>query len=231
MRIAVLSAGAAEGVVESLRPTFSAETGADLDGRFGAVGAMDGRFRRGDACDVLILTDVLITSLAAEGKVTAGSVAPLGNVRTGLAVRHGEPPPDVSTPEALRSSLLAARHLYFPDPESSTGGAHFVNVLRELGIDADVAAKLRPLPNGAAAMAQLAGSTGPGGIGCTQVTEILHDGGVTLAGALPGDLALTTVYTAAVSASAAQPELAHRLVALLTTPATRQIREASGFEL
>ena len=227
----MLSAGAARGVVEALQPAFSAETSADLGGSFGAVGVMQSRFLRGEACDVLILTDVLIKSLAAEGKVTAGTVAPLGNVRTGLAVRHGEPSPDVSTPGALRSSLLAARHLWLPDPGSSTAGAHFVKVLRQLGIYGDVVAHLRPFPNGAAAMAQLAGSAEPGGIGCTQVTEILDADGLTLLGVLPGDLGLSTLYTAAVSASAAQPDLARQLVTLLTTSGTRQIREASGFEL
>jgi molybdate transport system substrate-binding protein len=231
MRIAVLSAGAARSLVDALQPAFSAETSADIDGSFGAVGMMESRFRRGDACDVLILTDVLIRSLAAEGTVTAGSAAPLGIVRTGLAVRHGEPSPDVSTPGALRSSLLAARHLYLPDPGSSTAGAHFVKVLRQLGIYGEVVANLRPSPNGAAAMAQLAGSAEPGGIGCTQVTEILDADGLTLLGVLPGDLGLSTLYTAAVSASAAQPDLARQLVTLLTTSGTRQIREASGFEL
>jgi molybdate transport system substrate-binding protein len=104
-------------------------------------------------------------------------------------------------------------------------------VLRQLGIYGEVVANLRPSPNGAAAMAQLAGSAEPGGIGCTQVTEILDADGLTLVGVLPGDLGLSTLYTAAVSASAAQPELARQLVALLTTSGTRQIREASGFEL
>lgn len=231
MELHILSGGAAKGIVGALEASFSAETGAALRGTFGAVGLMRDKLLAGAPCDVLILTAALIDGLTKDGHAVPGSSASLGRVKTGVAVRRGDASPDVSTPEALKAALTAARGIYFPDPEKATAGIHFVNVLRKLGIHEQVKGALRPYPNGATAMHALGEAAEPGLIGCTQVTEILYTGGVTLVGALPQEFELATVYTAAVCARAEQPELARRLVALLTSDASRRVREQGGFEL
>jgi molybdate transport system substrate-binding protein len=230
MDLHLLSGGAAQGVVKALWPQFSADTGAQLKGAFGAVGIMKDRFLAGEACDVLILTEALIDGLAQDGHVDAATRAPLGSVKTGIAVRAGDPVPDVSSAEGLKAALLDARGIYFPDPEKATAGIHFVNVLKRLGIHAEVAKKLRPYPNGATAMQHLAQADEAGVIGCTQVTEILYTEKVALAALLPKEFELATVYTAAVSAKAAQPEIARRLTALLGGAQSRSVREKGGFE-
>lgn len=230
MDLHILSGGAAQGVVKALEQAFSAEAGVALKGTFGAVGVMKEKLLAGAPCDVLILTAALIEQLTKDGHVIAGSSAPLGRVKTGIAVRRGDPVPDVSTPDALKAAMLAARGIYFPDPERATAGIHFANVLKQLGIYADVERYLRPYPNGATAMGQLAQSTESGLIGCTQVTEILYTDNVTLAGPLPKAFELATVYTAAVCSKAAQPEIAHRLVRLLTTEPSQSVRTQGGFE-
>lgn len=231
MTLPVLSAGAAKGVVTALRPAFRESAGIDLDARFGAVGAMRANLLNGIPCDVLILTRTLIDDLTADGRLRPGSVASLGQVKTGLAVRSGDPAPDVSTHDSLRRSLLDAHEIYLPDPERSTGGIHFVKVLRSLGIYDQVAPCLRPYPNGATAMAQLAQSREPVAIGCTQLTEVLYTDGVELIATLPGELGLTTLYTAAVTATAAQPDQAQLLVTMLTSEFSRRIRQDGGFAL
>jgi molybdate transport system substrate-binding protein len=230
MDVHLLSGGAAQGVVKALWPDFSADTGAALKGAFGAVGIMKDRFLAGEACDVLILTAALIDGLAKSGHVDAGTATPLGSVKTGIAVRAGDPMPEVSSAAGLKAALLDARGIYFPDPEKATAGIHFIDVLKRLGIHADVEQNLRPYPNGATAMQHLAQATEAGLIGCTQVTEILYTEKVTLVAALPKEFELATVYTAAVSATAAQPELARRLVALLGGAQSRDVREQGGFE-
>jgi molybdate transport system substrate-binding protein len=131
----------------------------------------------------------------------------------------------------LRAALLAARGIYFPDPQKATAGIHFINVVKKLGILNQVEAALRPFPNGATAMAHMAQADEPGLLGCTQVTEILYTQGVTLVAPLPAEFELATVYTAALSTRADQPELARRLVAALSGEASRALREQGGFEL
>jgi molybdate transport system substrate-binding protein len=126
--------------------------------------------------------------------------------------------------------LLEARGIYYPDPEKATAGIHFVNVLKQLGIYSDVEKNLRVYPNGATAMQHLAQATEPGLIGCTQVTEILYTDNVKLVGALPKEFELATIYTAAVSSKAAQPDAARKLVQLLGSEKSRSVRSQGGFE-
>jgi molybdate transport system substrate-binding protein len=151
-------------------------------------------------------------------------------VRTGIAVRSGDPAPEVGSPEALRTALLAADAVYFPDPERATAGIHFARVLRELGIADAMRERLRPFPNGATAMRELAAATSARPIGCTQHTEILYTPGVRLVAALPREFELATPYTAAVSARSADAALARRFVDLLAGPAAQPLRASGGFE-
>ena len=229
MRLHVLSGGAAQGVVAALSGEFQATTGYAIDGTFGAVGAMKEKLLGGAPADVLILTRALIDELADAGHVEAGTRADLGQVRTGVAVRAGDPTPDVRSPAALRTTLRGAGAIFFPDPQRATAGIHFARVLETLGIAAEVAGRLSTHPNGATAMRALAKATGERPIGVTQITEILGTPGVALVAPLPREFELATVYTAAVCTRAAAPEAAHRLVALLAAEGRRPLREQAGF--
>ena len=226
----VLSAGAAKGLVEALAPAFHAATGTTIRGEFGAVGAIREKWLAGARCDVIILTDAMLDAMAREGRVDAATVAPLGRVRTGVAVRAGEPLPDIGNREALRRTLLAASELYLPDTERSTAGMHCLKVLRALGIHDDVSARVRAFPNGAIAMRELAQSREPGCIGCTQITEIRYTPGVALVGPLPAEFELATVYSAAVATTAQARAAALQFVQLLAAPASRELRQSGGFE-
>ena len=230
MDLKILSGGAAKGVVTALQQDFAADTGAVIAGTFGAVGAMKDKLLAGEACDVMILTAALIEALAASGHLVAASAAPLGRVRTGIAVRTGEALPMIADRDSLRASLVQARGIYFPDPLLATAGIHFVNVLKRLGIHDEVRSRLRPFPNGATAMGALAQSTEAGLIGCTQITEIKYTEGVTLVGPLPKEFELATVYSAAVCSGSAQPETAAALVKLLSGSRSAPLRAAGGFE-
>lgn len=226
----LLCAGAAQGLVKALQERFFVDTGATVNARFGAVGAIRELLLAGEPCDVMVATEAMIDSLAAEGRLQAAARQPLGRVRTGLAVRSGEPRPDVSTPEALKAALLGADAIYFPDPVRATAGIHFANVMRALGIHDELQPRFRNFPNGATSMRELAASCATRRIGCTQITEINYTEGIDLLGALPDRFELATVYTAATSAQAMQPELATRFITLLAGPDSLALRSAGGFE-
>ena len=225
----ILCAGAVQGIVKALQARFERETGATLQMRFGAVGAMKEALLAGEPCDVMIVTDAMVVALQSAGDLGVKPRAPLGRVRTGIAVRSGEALPGIATPEQLKAALLAASAVYFPDPQRATAGIHFASVLAQLGIADDLAARSRTFPNGATAMRELAASA-PGAIGCTQITEILYTPGIALVGPLPDAFELATVYTAALAARAAEPMLAQRFIDLLAGPATRAMRAEGGFE-
>lgn len=226
----VLSGGAAQGLVTQLQERFRAQYPSGLAAAFGAVGMMKDKLLAGEPCDVIILSEALIAQLTASAHLVAGSALALGAVKTGVAVKTGDKPPDVGSPEALKTALRSASGIYFPDPVKATAGIHFMRVLKALGLEAELAGRLRPFPNGATAMKAMAETNEPGLIGCTQVTEIRHTPGVELVAPLPKEFELATVYTAAVCAQSSQPQAARDLISMLASPDAAALRLACGFE-
>jgi molybdate transport system substrate-binding protein len=172
----------------------------------------------------------MIDELAKSRHVEDDSIGDLGRVHTGVAIKLGAPLPKVSTPAGLTAALLGADAIFVPDLGKSTAGKHIASVLEDLGIADEVAGRLKEFPNGAAAMKAMVESPGDFAIGCTQVSEILYTRGAVLVGALPAELELATLYSAAVSAGAADPAEARRFVALLTGHASQELRAKAGFE-
>ena len=168
--------------------------------------------------------------MTASGDVLAGSARALDVVKTGIARKDADAPVLWDSPSALKAALQAARGIYFPDPVKATAGIHFMNVLRQLGLETELAGRLHPYPNGAAAMKAMAEAAGAGLLGCTQVTEILYAPGVQLIAALPVEFELATRYTAAVCRRAAELDAAHALIALLAGADATALRAACGFE-
>ena len=225
----LLSGGAAQGLVEALRPAFETETCCRIDGTFGAVGAMRDRLMAGEPADLMILSRGLIEALARDGWVDGASARDLGAVATALAVREGDAVPALGDAETLRDALLAADALHFPDPARATAGIHFAKVLEKLDLEDRLADRLRPAANGATAMRELAASRARRPIGCTQATEILATPAIVLAAPLPPGCDLSTVYTAAIAAKAEAPREANALIARLTAASTSTIRKRLGF--
>lgn len=212
----ILSGGAAHGLVEKIRPAFEAATGCTIDGTFSAVGAMRDRLLAGEPADVVILSRALIDELVESGHLVP-AIRDVAHVATSVAVRSGDPLPAMATSGDLRVALAAADEIHFPDPAQATAGIHFAKVIRQLGQWDTVVNRLRLAPNGATAMKALAASTAPHPLGCTQETEIRITPGVTLVAPLPPGCDLTTVYTAAITATTRMPQEAAALIARLGT--------------
>jgi molybdate transport system substrate-binding protein len=228
--IRLLSAGAAQGVVSALASDFRARTGCELQATFQAVGALKEKLVAGEPCDMLISTSAMVDEFVREGRALGDTVALLGRVQTGIAMREIDGAPPIGTREELRASLAAAPELYFPDPARATAGIHFAKVLRALGLDASLAPRLRPHANGAGAMAALAKSGVAGALGCTQVTEIRSTPGVRLVGTLPEPFVLATPYAVAVCAAARDASLAREFVRMVAGTESLALRTGCGFE-
>jgi molybdate transport system substrate-binding protein len=226
----LFSAGAAQGLVSALTARFFAETGIEVRATFQPVGVLREKLVAGEACDLLVSTHVMLEELALEGRIVADTVAMLGRVRTGIAVRSRDRAPAIDTREALRASLVAAPAIYIPDPARATAGIHFLKVLRALALDQELAPRLHTHPNGAAAMAALARSDQEGAMGCTQITEIRITSGVQLVGPLKGTFELATAYAVGLSAVARDREHARRFAEMLAGRESAALRLRSGFE-
>ncbi len=225
----ILSGGAAQGLVGSLKEQFKTKTGLDIEGEFGAVGAMADKLRGGTPTDIVILTAALVARLAEEKLVDASSIANVGLVETALAVRSRDPKVNVTDADTLCAAFLASDAIFVPDTKASTAGIHVAKVLKQLGIADDVASRLQVFPNGATAMRHLAASDFKRPIGCTQATEIVSTEGVLLSGSLPRGCKLATMYTAAITTPAVHAPQAQVLIDLLISPDQQERRSSVGF--
>ncbi len=227
----VLCAGAAQSLVTALQARFLAETGYSLATRFGAVGALREALLEGAACDVMIVTDAMVTALGGAGHLRPESRTLLGQVHTGLAVRADEAPPPVATGAQLTAAVRAANGIYYPDPLRATAGVHFTDVLRRLGVLDEVLPRCHTFVNGTTAMRALAASQAPAQLGCTQVSEILFTPGLRLVGTLPPGFGLATAYSAAIAPGSGQCEAAAAaLLGLLGSAQTQDLRSRLGFD-
>lgn len=228
-KLSILSGGAAQGLVKALEAEFITESGHEIDGVFGAVGAMRAKLMDGHPTDVVILTSAIVRALGSEGIVLPETIVDLGGVETAIAVREADPAPAVTDEASLRATLLAADAIYFPDPEQATAGIHFADVLARLGIAPEVQSRLRTFPNGATGMRALAASSEANPVGCTQVTEIKLTPGVKVVAPLPRGFDLTTLYTAGIVASSSGRQAAASLLSLLTSERHGPLRLRCGF--
>ena len=225
----ILSAGAAQAVVQNVIADFRRDTGNDVVADFGAVGAMKARAQSGVPVDVIVLTNTMIDELIASGFVTPGR-ADLGKVGTGVAVRAGAAKPDVASADSLRAVLRAASVITFPDPVVATAGKIVMSCLEQLGIAAEVQDRLKFFPNGNAAMNWLAANGDARAIGITQNTEILPIAGVIYVGPLPDAFQAKATYSAGCVAQSKHSAEAKDFVLRLTSPAAKPMLAAAGYE-
>jgi molybdate transport system substrate-binding protein len=140
--IKVLSAIAMQKAVEDLGPKFEQATGHRLTVTFATLGAIVKRVRDGETPDVVIGPQQGIDALVKDGKAVAGSVALLARSGISVAVRQGAPRPDISSPEALKRALLAAKSISYTSPAGGgASGIHFAKVLDRLGIAEEMKSK------------------------------------------------------------------------------------------
>ena len=225
----ILSAGAAKGLLQ----TIAANERIELNGEFGAVGAIKERLLAGAPCDVIVLTAAMIDELATADVVDPASVTPLGRVHTGVSLLASTAPMQINSVATLRELCANASKIYFPDPVRATAGIHCLKVLTALGLVPSHEDRFATFPSGAIAMRAMADAADAGeigAIGITQCSEILYTPGVQYAGALPEPYALSTVYTAAIIPGAQNAAEARQLLAALVAAANVGVVRDAGFE-
>jgi molybdate transport system substrate-binding protein len=226
--VAALITTAIEPAINELAPSFERETGNTLHVSYGPSGGVLRRFLAGEPADVIVIDSGMIDGLIRQGKALPDR-ADVARTAIGIAVRKGAPKPDVSTPEALKRALLAAKTIGHTDPAG--GGitaAHIMKLFERLGIAEEVKPKIRLAAGGPNGRVSVLVSSGEAEIGLQQVSELMSNPDVEVIGMLPDELQQTTVYSAAVTASAKQPAAARALIGVLTAPAAIAIYKTKG---
>lgn len=212
------------GVMEELGPAFERETGCRLALRVGSTNSFRPEITAGAVFDVTVLTAPVIEEFIAAGRIVAGSRVDLAQSCVGVAVRPGDPLPDISTVEAFRRALLAAPSIIFTGKGAS--GLHFASLLPRLGIEAEIRAKA-VVDEGLIARRV---ATGEIALGIQQASELRAVPGAVFVGPIPSELQAVTVFSAGVGARAPNPDGARALITHLASPAARAVAAARGLD-
>jgi molybdate transport system substrate-binding protein len=217
-------------VTDELLPPFERANGATIRASYAPSGALIPRFERGEPVDVFLTDSAAIDALIRQGKIVAGRTD-LARTGIGIAVRKGAPRPDVSSAEALRRALIAAKSVGYAAPSGgSITAAHVMGVFERLGIAAEVAPKARLAAGGPNGRDSVLVSSGQAEIGFQQVSELLSNPEVEVIGMLPAELQQITIYSAGVTTSAREAEAARALIRALTAPSARPVYKARGLD-
>jgi len=222
--IKLLASNALKSTLEQLTPQFEQASGNKLSTTFGAAAELKAAIEKGTPIDVALLTTAATDDLVKSGKLLAAGRANIARSAAGVAARKGAPKPDISTTEAFKRALLAAKSIAYVGVGAS--GPPIRSVFDRLGIADQVKSKVIQLP--ATDPAANAVANGEAELGITQISEILPYAGAELVGPLPPDLEFYTDYPAAVAAGAKEPEAAKALIAFLRTPAVAAVLKAKG---
>ena len=232
--IKVLASGAVKGVLTELLPAYEKSSGDKVSVVYGPGGALTKRLAGGDTADVMIVGSVETDSLIAQGKIVPGSGVPIAGIAIGVAIKKGAPRPDISTVEAFKQTLLAARSIGYRDPATgSTSGAHTARVIEKMGLTKELQARTK-LDNSDGEHPELvfqALVNGETELQFGQITEIMMASGVEVLGPLPAELQKVTLLTASVPTTAKTAEAAKAFIAFLSGPAAKEQLKAPGFQI
>jgi molybdate transport system substrate-binding protein len=229
--IKVISGGAFKQVLNALAAQYEKTSGSKLDLTYRTVGQHLQLIESGEeSFDVAVLTPDAIDRLIKDGKVVAGSRADLAKTGVGVVVRAGAPLPDISSVDAFKRTLMAAKSVAYIDPAAGgSSGIYVGKLLERLGIAKDVNAKAKLIHGGAVADHI---ANGEAEIGIHQLSEILAVKGAVLVGPLPADIQNFTVYSAGVGTAAKDraQDAASALVKFLAGSHAGPIIKAKGME-
>jgi molybdate transport system substrate-binding protein len=228
--IKVVTSGGFTAAYLELVPEYEGATHTKLVTEFGpSMGtthnAIPIRLERGEAIDVVIMAAPALDDLIKQGKVRAGTRVDLVQSWIGMAVKAGSPHPDISTVDALKRTLLAAKSIAYSD--SASGVYLSTELFPKLGIADQIKAKCRKIeadPVGGVV------ATGEFEIGFQQISELRPVKGIDIVGVLPPGAQRVTVFAAGIPSTATHPEAAKALIQWLASPAHYAAIKKSGLE-
>jgi molybdate transport system substrate-binding protein len=222
--VRLLSTLALRGALMQLAEQYQAARGVALDADFAPTVGLLKRLREGEKADVLILTREGLDELVAESAVVASSRINLARSYVGLAVKAGDPHPDISTESALVAALLAARSVSYSRIGAS--GIYFAELIQRLGIAAEINAKATVTAGFTAERLM----TGEADLAVQQLSELKQVAGVELVGPIPLGLQTAAIFTGGRMASSENAAQADALLRYLASPEVAPVLRESGLE-
>lgn len=221
----IISTLAVMGAMRDLSTAYEAHSGKTIQADFSPTVALLQRLRGGEAADIAILTAAGIDDLIAEGLIRPGSRTDVALSFVGIAVKAGGPHPDIGSVEVFRATLLAARSIAYSRIGAS--GIYFAELIRRLGIEAEVNAKAIIVASGFTAEHAASGAAE---LAVQQISELLVVPGIELVGPLPPEIQTTATFSAGLLTASKQPSEASALLRFLASTDIAPILRGAGLE-
>ncbi|MBI3050394.1 MAG: substrate-binding domain-containing protein [Acidobacteria bacterium] len=226
LSLRVLCSNAIRVAMERLLPDAERTVGRPVSVRFSSSTALRESIDRGEAFDLAILTPEMIETLVRNGTIRPATRRDLASVDLAVGVRAGSPKTDISTPDAVRRRLLAARSMTWTEGGASSGPV--LAMIRALDLEEQLRPRivLQRVPGTAAG----AVARGDHELFFAPVSEIQAVPGVEVLGLLPPPFQQPVVMTAGIAARTRAPGAAAALVGFLTSPTAARALEAAGMK-
>lgn len=226
----LLAARAMEAALKGIVAGYEKASGNKVVVELATVGAITERLQKGEAADVAIVSDQQINDLQKQGKIAAGSSVAMARVGYGMFVKKGAPRPDISTVDALKQTLLAAKSIAYSDPkEGGPVGTYMAGLVERLGLAAELKPKTRLTKPSETFKLLTSGDI-------ELIFHVASDisspeaADADLAGLLPEPVQRYTLFSTGVVSASRKPDSAKALIATLTSANAKAVLKAKGFE-
>jgi molybdate transport system substrate-binding protein len=219
----ILAGGSTTGWMNELGAQFERASGHKLVIHFDSTPNLIKQATSGAPFDLAVVPVDVFRDAGARARFAPGPTLDIARVGYGVIVRAGQPKPDISTPEALKSTLLDAASVAFV-PDSAAGG-YVLKTFERLGITDAMKAKTKP--QGSPAQIAPSVANGDAELGVFLI-NVLIASGVELVGAFPAELQQELAFTAAVAADSKEADASGAFIHFLTTPAATAVIKAKG---
>ena len=223
--IKVIASAAVKDILVSLVPAFEQTSAHKVTLIFSGTEAIARKIGDGEVVDIVFVAAPTIDKLIAEGRLLSGSRVDVVKSGIGVAVRAGLPKPDISSGEAVKNAVLAAKSVAY---SSGPSGFYLADLFKKMGIADQIKGKVTQTPSGVQVSDVLA--RGEADLGFQQVSELLHAKGIQYLGPLPADIQHTTFFSTGLHKAAPEADAARALVKFLTSPASTTVISAAGME-
>ncbi len=228
-QLKLLLGGAVTESVRKVGTEFSRKTSHQIDVTTNTSGALQQLLRSGTKGDIIIVAAPTMDSLEKDKLIIPGTRVDVARGLVGVGVRQGAASLDLSSTDAFKKAVLAARSVSYVDPKSGgTSGTYVAGLFQRLGIAAEMQKKTVFRNQGSEVADAVA--KGEAEIGITFTSEMVTNKGVKVAGFLPESIQLPTIYTAAIPIGAPNADVARAFLKELKTPLAQAALKEAGLE-